>query len=113
MRIILAITTIIPVLAVGSLAIYRANAEVQSEVIRGRLAQVRALASSLDETLQGARRSLELAAAWWADEREAGETDSPEIEERYASPWVASAQRSTHIQRPDHSRRRWQDDLWQ
>jgi signal transduction histidine kinase len=77
-RIILAIAAIVPVLVVGLLAIYRANAEVESEVVRGRLAQVSALASSLDETLQGARRSLELAGAWWADEREVGETNSPE-----------------------------------
>ncbi len=77
-RIILAVAAIVPVLAVGSLAIYRANAEVESEVVRGRLAQVSALASSLDETLQGARRSLELAGAWWADELEVGETNSPE-----------------------------------
>ncbi len=77
-RIILAIAAIVPSLAVGSLAIYRARTEVESEVIRGRLAQVRALASSLDQTLQGARRSLELAAAWWADERSVHETRSPD-----------------------------------
>tara|TARA_R110002096_G_scaffold292224_1_gene486548 strand:- start:107017 stop:108783 length:1767 start_codon:yes stop_codon:yes gene_type:complete len=77
-RIILAIAAILPVLVVGSLAMYRANAEVESEVVRGRLAQVSALASSLDETLQGARRSLELAGAWWADELAVGETSSPE-----------------------------------
>ncbi len=77
-RIILAVAAIVPVLAVGSMAIYRANADVESEVVRGRLAQVSALASSLDETLQGARRSLELAGAWWADELAVGETNSPE-----------------------------------
>ena len=77
-RIILAIAAILPALAIGSLTIYRANTEVQSEVIRGRLAQVRALASSLDQTVQGARHSLELAAAWWADERKVDETISPD-----------------------------------
>ncbi len=79
-RLILILTAILPVLAVGSLATYRANSEVESEVIRGRLAQVRALASSLDETLQGARRSLELAAAWWADERDVDQTNTPDSE---------------------------------
>lgn len=77
-RIILAIAAIVPAIAIGGLTIYRASTEVESEVVRGRLAQVRALASSLDETLQGARRSLELAAAWWADERRVDETTSPE-----------------------------------
>ncbi len=77
-RLILILTAILPVLAVGALATYRANNDVESEVIRGRLAQVRALASSLDETLQGARRSLQLAAAWWADERAIDQVESPE-----------------------------------
>ena len=77
-RIILAIAAIVPAIAIGGLSIYRASTEVESEVVRGRLAQVRALASSLDETVQGARRSLELAAAWWADERQVDQTRSPE-----------------------------------
>ncbi len=77
-RIILAIAAIVPAIAIGGLSIYRASTEVESEVVRGRLAQVRALASSLDETVQGARRSLELAAAWWADERSVDQTRSPE-----------------------------------
>jgi signal transduction histidine kinase len=77
-RIILAIAAIVPAIAIGGLTIYRASTEVESEVVRGRLAQVRALASSLDETVQGARRSLELAAAWWADERKVDQTTSPE-----------------------------------
>lgn len=77
-RIILTIAAIVPALAVGSLAIYRASTEVESEVVRGRLAQVRAMAASLDQTLQGARHSLELAAAWWADERSLDSADSEE-----------------------------------
>jgi len=77
-RIILAIAAIVPVLAIGALTTYRANTDVKSEVVRGRLAQVRALASALDQELQGARRSLELASAWWADERDVDQTNSPE-----------------------------------
>jgi signal transduction histidine kinase len=80
-RIILAIAAIVPAVVIGGLSIYRANTVVESEVIRGRLAQVRALAASLDETVQGARRSLELAAAWWADNRTIDETASAESQQ--------------------------------
>jgi signal transduction histidine kinase len=76
--VVLAVAAIVPTLIIGGLSIYRARADVETEVVRGRLAHVRALASSLDQTLQGARRSLELAAAWWADERSVTELDSPE-----------------------------------
>lgn len=77
-RLVLAIAAILPALTVGGLAMYRARTDVETEVIRGQLAHVRAVASSLDQTLQGARRSLELAAAWWADERQLDQADSPE-----------------------------------
>lgn len=73
--IVLALATIVPTMIIGALAIRRARADIKREVVRGNLALIRALGASLDGTLQDARRSLELAAAVWADERRADVAD--------------------------------------
>lgn len=83
--VVLAVATIAPTLLVGALAIRRARADLEREVVRGHLAHIRALGSALDQTLQGARRSLELTAAWWADDRTAddvGTEDARRASER-------------------------------
>lgn len=67
--IVLALAAIIPTAALGYLAIYHARQVLEREVVRGNLALIRALGASLDGTLQDARRTLELAATWWADQR--------------------------------------------
>jgi signal transduction histidine kinase len=64
---ILSLAAVIPTVVVGVLAILRARHDVENEVKRGALAHIRALGSSLDGTLQGARRTIELAASQWAD----------------------------------------------
>jgi signal transduction histidine kinase len=64
---VLALAAIVPTMIVGVLAIVRARDDVQREVIRGSLAHIRALGSALDGTLQDSRRTVELAAATWAD----------------------------------------------
>jgi len=64
---VLALAAIVPTIIVGVLAIVRARDDVQREVIRGALAHIRALGAALDGTLQDARRTVELAAATWAD----------------------------------------------
>ena len=68
---VLAMAAVIPTGALGFLAIYNARQALEREVVRGNLALVRALGSSLDTTLQDARRTLKLAADWWADEHTA------------------------------------------
>ncbi len=65
---LLALTAVVPTVIVGVLAISRARADVESEVERGALAHIRALGAALDGTLQDARRTVELAAATWADQ---------------------------------------------
>ena len=70
--IVLALAAIIPTAALGYLAIDHARQVLEREVVRGNLALIRALGASLDGTLQDARRTLELAATWWADQRTAG-----------------------------------------
>ncbi|MBA3453073.1 MAG: cache domain-containing protein, partial [Deltaproteobacteria bacterium] len=65
--IVLALAAIVPTLIVGGLAIVRARDDVQREVIRGALAHIRALGAALDGKLQDSRRTVELAAATWAD----------------------------------------------
>lgn len=67
--IVLALAAIIPTAVLGYLAMHHARRVLEREVVRGNLALIRALGASLDGTLQDARRTLELAAAWWADER--------------------------------------------
>ena len=67
--VVLALATITPTMVVGYLAIRRARDDLEREVVRGNLALIRALGSSVDGTLQSARRALDLAAASWADER--------------------------------------------
>ncbi|MDX2089490.1 MAG: ATP-binding protein [Kofleriaceae bacterium] len=64
---VLALAAVIPTVIVGVLAILRARADVEHEVERGALAHIRALGAALDGTLQDSRRTLELAAATWAD----------------------------------------------
>lgn len=64
---VLSLAAVVPTVIVGVLAIMRARHDVENEVQRGALAHIRALGSSLDGTLQGARRTIELAASQWAD----------------------------------------------
>jgi signal transduction histidine kinase len=64
---VLALAAIVPTIIVGVLAIVRARDDVQREVIRGALAHIRALGAALDGKLQDSRRTVELAAATWAD----------------------------------------------
>jgi signal transduction histidine kinase len=63
----LSLAAMLPTVIVGGLAIMRARADVAREVNRGSLAHIRALGAVLDATLQGAWRTVELAAATWAD----------------------------------------------
>jgi signal transduction histidine kinase len=64
---VLALAAVLPTVVVGALAIVRARRDVENEVRRGALAHIRALGAALDGTLQDARRTVELAAAQWAD----------------------------------------------
>lgn len=64
---VLSLAAVVPTVIVGVLAIMRARHDVENEVQRGALAHIRALGSALDGTLQGARRTIELAASQWAD----------------------------------------------
>ncbi len=64
---VLALAAIVPTIVVGVLAIMRARNDVEREVRRGALAHIRALGAALDGTLQDSRRTVELAAATWAD----------------------------------------------
>lgn len=64
---VLSLAAVIPTVVVGVLAILRARHDVENEVKRGSLAHIRALGQALDGTLQGARRTIELAASQWAD----------------------------------------------
>jgi len=63
----LSLAAMVPTVIVGALAIMRARDDVEREVDRGALAHIRALGAGLDGTLQDARRTVELAAAAWAD----------------------------------------------
>src|SRR5688572_22685347 len=65
---ILVLAAVTPTVVTGWLATGRARADVEREVERGALAHIRALGAALDGTLQDARRTVELAAATWADE---------------------------------------------
>ncbi len=64
---VLALAAVVPTVIVGWLAIVRARADVEREVERGALAHIRALGAALDGRLQDTRRTVELAAATWAD----------------------------------------------
>jgi signal transduction histidine kinase len=75
---VLALAAIIPTGALGFLAIYNARQALEREVVRGNLALIRALGASLDTTLQDARRTLKLAADWWADQRAADAAVDPD-----------------------------------
>jgi len=72
---VLALATIAPTVVVGFLAIRRARADLEREVVRGNLALIRTMGASVDDTLQSARRALDLAAASWADQRAADFAD--------------------------------------
>ena len=63
----LSLAVVVPTVIVGALAIMRARNDLEREVDRGALAHIRALGAVLDATLQDARRTVELAAASWAD----------------------------------------------
>jgi signal transduction histidine kinase len=65
---VLVLAAVIPTALVGALAIRRARADLEREVVRGNLALIRALGDSVDGTLEGARASLAVAAALWADQ---------------------------------------------
>ena len=65
---VIVLAAIVPTVIVGALAISRARGDVEREVHRGALAHIRALGAALDGTLQDARRTVELAAATWADD---------------------------------------------
>ena len=65
--VVLGLAAMVPTVIVGGLAIMRARDDVEREVDRGALAHIRALGGPLDGTLQDARRTVELAAATWAD----------------------------------------------
>jgi signal transduction histidine kinase len=66
---VLALAALIPTLAIGALAFARTRGDLEREVVRGHLALIRALGANLDATLQDARRTVEIAAATWADAR--------------------------------------------
>jgi len=63
----LALAAMLPTVIVGALAIMRARDDVAREVNRGAQAHIRALGAVLDGTLQDAWRTVDLAAASWAD----------------------------------------------
>jgi len=67
--IVLAVAAVLPTALVGLVAIRRARADIEVEVVRGNLALIRSLGAALDETLQGARGSMQIAAALWGDLR--------------------------------------------
>lgn len=79
--VVLALATITPTLIVGALAIRRARADLELEVVRGNLALIRALGAHVDGTMQDARRALDLSAAAWADQRTTSAADT-EVERR-------------------------------
>jgi signal transduction histidine kinase len=72
---VLALATVTPTVIVGGLAIHHARSDLEREVVRGNLALIRSLGATLDQTLQSARRTLEIAAAGWADQRPAERID--------------------------------------
>ena len=65
--VVLSLAAMVPTVIVGALVITRARADVAREVERGALAHIRALGAVLDNTLQSARHTVEVAAASWAD----------------------------------------------
>lgn len=71
---VLALAAVVPTVIVGVLAIVRARDDVEREVHRGALAHIRALGAALDGTLQDSRRTVELAAATWADDTDPRKT---------------------------------------
>jgi len=67
--IVLALAAVLPTALVGVVAIRRARSDIEVEVVRGNLALIRSMGAALDETLQGARGSMQFAAAMWGDLR--------------------------------------------
>jgi signal transduction histidine kinase len=65
--VVLSLAAMVPTVIVGALVITRARGDVAREVERGALAHINALGAVLDNTLQSARRTVEVAAAAWAD----------------------------------------------
>ena len=63
----LSVAAMLPTVMVGALAIMRARNDVAREVNHGAQAHIHALGAVLDGTLQDAWRTVELAAASWAD----------------------------------------------
>jgi signal transduction histidine kinase len=63
----LSLAAMLPTVVVGALAIMRARDDVTREVNRGARAHIRALGAELDGILQDAWRTVDLAAASWAD----------------------------------------------
>ena len=70
----MAVAVTLPVLVVGAMAIWRARSNVKQEVDAGALAHIRAIGAGLDGALQDARRTVEFAAAQWADGRATDES---------------------------------------
>lgn len=66
---VLILAVVLPTVTVGVIATWRARTNLEREVSDGHLALIRAVGAQLDGTLQDARRTLELAAAGWADNR--------------------------------------------
>lgn len=64
---VLALAAVVPVVIAGALAIARARGDAAREAEHGALAHVQALGAALDGALEDARRTVELAAAIWAD----------------------------------------------
>ena len=64
------VAALVPTAIVGALAVNNARGDVQTEVVRGHLALVRAVGANLDAAMQDARRALTLAASAWADHPE-------------------------------------------
>jgi len=64
---VISLAATVPTVVVGALAVLRARDGVRHEVDRGALAHIDALGAALDNTLQDAWRTVELAASSWAD----------------------------------------------
>ena len=64
---VISVAALVPTVVVGGLAVLRARDGVRHEVDRGALAHIDALGAALDNTLQDAWRTIELAATSWAD----------------------------------------------
>lgn len=93
---VLALAALIPTLAIGALAFGRTRADLEREVVRGHLALIRALGANLDATLQDARRTVEVAAATWADAR-AGAAPADDADRRATARLLARLARDVPV----------------